>query len=202
MSAEKCGSRPHGGDCRQKSSKKRPKIAVPQWGNARHFSKMNFPSVFGSVLHSVEFSIASPRRVSAGEVHESWPPVVRETVPSPGLHRRSRRVLSTVRLRDTSELPRKRPKNVQKLRTPMEECSQFLKNDFSDRFWVPFALCGCGIQHRVSSSCFPPRSRRVLATGRPRDRLLAVSPPKTSTSPEHRSSEKRVTRRWIGLSFY
>ena len=173
--------------------KKTPKNSRPQWGNARHFSKMNFPSVFGSVLHSVEFSIASPRRVSAEEVDESWPPVVRETVSWPRLHRRSRRVLSTVRLRDASELPRKRPKTVQKLRTPMGECSQFFKNEFSERFRVRFALCG--IQYRVSSPCFRRRSRRVLATGRPRDRLLAVSPPKTSTSPEHRSSERRVTRR-------
>ena len=99
----------------------------------------------------------------------------------------------TVRLRDASELPRKRPKTAQKLRTPMGECSQFFKNDFSERFWVRFALCG--IRHRAYSPCFRPRSRRVLVTGRPRGRLLAVSPPKKSMSPEHRSPERRVTRR-------
>ena len=94
----------------------------------------------------------------------------------------------------------KHRKNAQKLHTPMGECSPFFKNEFSERFWVRFALCG--IQHRVSSPCFRRRSRRVLATGRPRDRLLAVSPPKTATSPEHRSSERRVSRRWIGFSVY
>ena len=89
-----------------KTTEKTSKNCTPQWGNARHFSKMNFPSVFGYVLHSVEFSIASPRRVSAEVVDESWPSVVGETVSSPRRHRRSRRVVPTVPLRDASPVDR------------------------------------------------------------------------------------------------
>ena len=89
-----------------KNTKKTSENCAPHWGNARHFSKMNFPNVFGSVLHSVKFRIASSRRVSAEVIEESWPSVVRETVSSPCLHPRSRRVLTTVRLRDASPVDR------------------------------------------------------------------------------------------------
>ena len=51
-----------GDDCRPKTPKKRAKNLL---------SKTIFPIVFWSVLHSVEFNIASPRCVSAEEVDES-----------------------------------------------------------------------------------------------------------------------------------